>query len=58
MSIGGHLYHFLLLDADQQRQAILRLHHSGMSEHGIASATRWSVEAVRAVIHEARAVQA
>lgn len=52
-NVGGHLHHFLLLDHPQQLQAVLRLHNSGMSDHGIASATKWSVEAVRRAIAEA-----
>lgn len=48
------LHHFLLLDSDAQLQAVLRLHRSGMSDNGIASATRWSVEAVRRALGEAR----
>lgn len=36
--------HFLLLDRNQQAQAIRRLVASGMSEHTVASATGLSVE--------------
>lgn len=46
------LIHFLLLDRDQQAQAIRRMAALGWSEYGIASATRLSVEQVRRVIAE------
>jgi transposase len=42
--------HFLLLDRDQQEQAIRRLVASGMSEHTVASITGLSVEMVRRVL--------
>ena len=45
--------HFLLLDRDQQEQAIRRLVAAGMSEHTVASVTGLSVEQVRRVLAEA-----
>jgi DNA invertase Pin-like site-specific DNA recombinase len=42
--------HFLLLDRNQQAQAIRRLVASGMSGHTVATATGLSVEQVRRVL--------
>lgn len=42
--------HFLLLDRNQQAQAIRRLVASGMSEHTVSTATGLSVEQVRRVL--------
>jgi hypothetical protein len=50
--VSRELYHFLLLDRDQQIQAIQRLSKSGMSDHTIAAATRLSVEQVRRLLAE------
>ena len=44
------LHHFVMLDRDQQAAAIRRLAASGVSDYGIAAATRLSVEFVRTVI--------
>jgi hypothetical protein len=46
------LRHFLLLDRDQQVQAIRRLVSSGMSEHIAAAASGLSVEQVRRILGE------
>lgn len=46
------LCQFLLLDHEQQRQAMQRLAASGLSDYGIAAATSLSVEMVRAVLGE------
>ena len=53
---GREVQHFLLLDRDQQRGAILRLAAAGYTDYGIASATRLSVEFVRTVIGDRKAV--
>jgi hypothetical protein len=45
--------HFLALSADEQAGAIRRLAATGMSDHGIAHATRLSVEFIRRVIAKA-----
>ena len=50
MSVPRELAYFLLLPRDQQLQAIRRLHISGMSSHGIAAATRMSVEQIREIL--------
>lgn len=47
------LLHFLLLDRDQQAQAIRRLSAQGMSDHTIATATRLSIDMVRRILMEA-----
>jgi DNA-directed RNA polymerase specialized sigma24 family protein len=57
MSVDLHhrqreLRHFLLLDHEQQREAIQRLAMSGMSDHTIAAATALSVEQVRIILGE------
>ncbi len=44
------LRHFLLLDRDQQVQAIRRLIAAGMSEATVAAATCLSVEEIRQVL--------
>ena len=44
------LLHFLLLDPAQQAEAIRRMAAQGWSDHGIAAATRLSVEQVRRVL--------
>ena len=41
---------FLTLTQDEQAQAIRRLARAGMSDHGIVSATRLSVEMVRKIL--------
>ena len=43
---GRRMQHFHALDHHQQREAILRLSLSGMSDHGIARATGLSVEMI------------
>lgn len=53
MSASREMHHFSLLDANDQHNAVLRLHRSGLSDHSIAAATRWSVEAVRRLIVDA-----
>ena len=55
---GRELMHFALLVREQQRNAILRLAGSGMSDYTIAAATRLSVEMVRAIIGERQTVAA
>ena len=52
------LRQFLLLDHEQQRQAMQRLAASGLSDYGIAAATGLSVDMVRAVIGERKQVAA
>lgn len=47
--------HFDLLSRDEQRAAIQRLATSGMSDYSIASATKLSVEMVRAILGEQKA---
>ncbi len=49
------LLHFLLLDREQQAQAIRRLATSGMSDHTIAAVTRLSVEMIRRIVAESGA---
>lgn len=46
------LIHFLLLDREQQVQAIRRLASSGMSDHTIAAVTRLAVEQIRRTLSE------
>ena len=48
------LRNFLLLDHDQQREAMQRLAAADMSDHGIAAATGLSAEMVRAILDEHR----
>lgn len=52
MSVSGHLHHFLLLDRQQQAQAVRRMANTGWSESSIAAATRLSVEQIRRVLAE------
>lgn len=52
MNSNRELHHFLLLPRQQQIEAIYRLHVSGMSDYGIASATRLSVEQIRRLLGE------
>jgi hypothetical protein len=54
MSVSGHLHHFLLLDRDQQAQAIRRMANLGWSDSGIAATTRLSMEQVRRILAETR----
>lgn len=54
MTIPRELIHFLLLTPEEQLAAIYRLHRLGWSDHGIAHATRLSVEQIRRLIGEAR----
>jgi ABC-type phosphate/phosphonate transport system ATPase subunit len=44
--------HFLLLDHEQQRQAIQRLAAAGMHETTIAAATTLSVEQIQRILAE------
>jgi hypothetical protein len=46
------LIYFLLLPPAEQVNAIRRLAATGMSEHGIAAATRMSVEQIRKILAE------
>jgi uncharacterized protein YoaH (UPF0181 family) len=46
------MYNFVRLTHDEQRQAIRRLAADGMSDYGIASATRLSVEQIRRLLAE------
>jgi hypothetical protein len=46
------MQNFESLDRQQQAQAIKNMAASGVGDHGIASATKLSVEAVRRVIGE------
>lgn len=48
MNSSRELHYFLLLTRDQQVQAIRRLRAMGMSDHTISTATRLSVEQVKA----------
>jgi hypothetical protein len=57
MSVPGHLHHFLLLDREQQAQAIRRMANTGWSESSIAAASRLSVEQVRRILAEPRPVR-
>lgn len=54
MTTPRELIHFLLLTPEEQLAAIYRLHRLGWSDHGIAHATRLSVEQIRRLIGEAR----
>jgi DNA invertase Pin-like site-specific DNA recombinase len=49
------LHHFLLLDRQQQAQALRRMVASGMSERTVAAASGLSVEQVRRVIADSDA---
>jgi hypothetical protein len=51
------LRYFLLLDRDEQREAIRRLASGGMSDYTIAAATMLSVEQVRAILGESKAAE-
>jgi hypothetical protein len=44
------LRHFMLLDRDEQEAAIRRLAASGMSDYGIATTTRLTVQQVRRIL--------
>lgn len=52
-SIDPSILHFHALTRDEQRDAIKRLAREGWSDHGIAHATRLSVEQVRQVLADA-----
>jgi hypothetical protein len=52
MSTDRKMLYFHLLSHEEQREAIVRLASSGMSDYGIASATGLAVEQVRAIIGE------
>jgi hypothetical protein len=45
------LRHFLLLDHDQQAQAVRRLAASGLRDYTIATATGLTVEQVRRILN-------
>ncbi|MGO9267668.1 MAG: hypothetical protein ACLQBA_22755 [Candidatus Binataceae bacterium] len=49
------MHHFLMLTADEQRAAIVKLAAAGMSDHTIASASGLAVEMVRKILGEQRA---
>jgi hypothetical protein len=51
------LNHFMMLTQAEQRAAIVRLSRSGFSDYGIAAATSLSVEQIRKVLGEARAIE-
>ena len=55
MNEGG-MHYFALLTRDEQRAAIVRLAASGASEYTISAATRLSVEQIRIVLGEQRAL--
>ena len=44
------LQYFLLLDREEQQNAIRRMARLGWSDHGIADATRLSVEQIRVAL--------
>lgn len=46
------MHYFAMLNRDEQHAAIHRLTASGMSDYGIAAATRLSVEMVRTILGE------
>jgi hypothetical protein len=50
VSDDGRLRAFQIMTREEQAAAIRRLANSGMSEHGIARATRLSVELIRHVL--------
>lgn len=50
--LGRRMRHFLLLDHEQQRQAIQRLAAAGMHDTTIATATTLSVEQIRRILSE------
>lgn len=49
----ARMQHFHALDREQQATAVHRLAAAGYSEHGIAAATKLSVEFVRRILGEA-----
>jgi len=53
---GREMLYFAMLTREEQRAAIHRLSSSGMSDYGIASATQLSVEQIRVILGERRAV--
>lgn len=55
MTASPEMLHFWLLTRDQQAQAMRRMLAAGWSDHGIAAATRLSVEQVRQLLSEADA---
>jgi hypothetical protein len=50
------MHYFVMLTRDEQVDAIHRLSRSGMTDHGIASATQLSVEMVRKILGETKAL--
>jgi hypothetical protein len=52
--VSRELFHFQLLDRDQQEQAVRRLAASGMGDYTIAAATRLSVEVIRRILGKGR----
>jgi len=54
VNVPGNLYHFALLDREQQTAVIRRLAAQGWPDHAIAMFTGRSVEDVRRVLAEPR----
>lgn len=48
----SRMRHFHCLDRSRQAEAIRRLHTAGWTEHGIAHATKLSVEMIRRVLDD------
>jgi hypothetical protein len=46
------MHYFAMLSREEQARAIHRLSQSGMSDHGIASATMLSTEMIRKILGE------
>jgi hypothetical protein len=58
MSADRRMHYFSMLNRDEQAKAIARLASSGMNDYGIASATGISVEMVRKILGEQKALEA
>jgi uncharacterized protein (DUF1499 family) len=52
MSVPRELIHFLMLTCEEQGAAIRHMARLGWSDHGIAAATRCSVEQIRRTLGE------
>jgi hypothetical protein len=52
MSTPRELVYFLMLSQEEQAAAIKRMARLGWSDHGIAAATRFSVEQIRRILGE------
>lgn len=52
----NRMKHFRLLPRQEQEAAIRRLSTCGYGDHAVSCATGWSVEAVRRVLGERKAV--